>query len=192
MRAVIFSNGVIHEPENIESLLNKDDFLIAADGGLRFLLELKILPHVLIGDMDSVTDENSQAVAREGVEILRFPAQKDETDLELAIAEAQKRGFTQILIVGALGGRLDQTLANLSLLINNPDSGLKITLDDGHEKVSLVEDRIEVVGEKGDIVSLIPYCGPVAGITTKGLAYPLEDETLYPENTRGISNVMVS
>ena len=192
MRAVIFSNGHIEEPQWIVDLLDEDDFLIAADGGLRYVLDLNRVPDVLIGDLDSVSDENLRDMTQKQVEIIRFPPEKDQTDLELAIEEVYARGCRDIIIIGALGGRFDQTLANLSLLTDSSHSGLRISLDDGSEKVSLVEGRIEILGAKGDTVSLIPYCGPVEGITTRGLAFPLKGETLYPGKTRGISNEMLS
>ena len=98
-------------------MLQEDDFLVAVDGGLRHLLAINRQPHLLIGDLDSVTPEQLEALSSGGVEIQRFPVEKDETDLELALLETTRRGYKTIILVGALGGRIDQMLANLYLLM---------------------------------------------------------------------------
>jgi thiamine pyrophosphokinase len=95
------------------------------------------------------------------------------------------------LIIGALGGRLDQTLGNISLLSDSRLATLDCRLDDGVEEVFFCLDSSRVKGRRGDIVSLIPWNGAVKGISTNGLRWPLNNETLYPEKTRGISNEML-
>ena len=97
----------------------------------------------------------------------------------------------EIVIIAALGGRLDQTLANITLLTDPRLSTFDMRLDDGVEEILLCRDRVEVHGSAGDLVSLIPWQGVVSGIQTEGLRWPLQRETLYPDKTRGISNEMV-
>jgi len=113
-RAVLFANGEAANPNSLE--LHADDFRVAVDGGLHKLQALQLAPHLLIGDMDSLSAQEVEACQQAGIEILRFPAAKNKTDLELALDEVLRRGFQEIMIVNALGGRLDQTLGNLSLL----------------------------------------------------------------------------
>jgi len=122
---------------------------------------------------------------------LRFPPAKDETDLELTLDILKDRGFIEILVIGALGGRIDQTLANIWLLAERSRPDFSITFYDGCERVDLIFDQLTIIGEKGDLVSLIPFGSAVMGITTEGLAYPLQNETLFPEKTRGLSNVLL-
>ena len=190
MRAVIFANGEINQMPSAAQLVHGDDVIISVDGGMRHLKALGLKPHLIIGDMDSILPEVLSSAQADGIEILRFPPEKDETDLELAIQLVQQRGFTECLVIGALGGRIDQTLANIWLLLAGPRADFKMVFDDGCEKLSLITDTHTVVGTPGDIISLIPFGTPVTGITTLGLVYPLVDETLYPERTRGLSNVM--
>jgi thiamine pyrophosphokinase len=97
----------------------------------------------------------------------------------------------EIVIIAALGGRLDQTLANITLLTDPRLSTFDMQLDDGVEEILLCRDRAEVHGRAGDLVSLIPWQGAAPGVQTEGLKWPLRHETLYPDKTRGISNEMI-
>ena len=116
MRAVIFVNGEIVDYAATARWLHADDYRIAADGGARHMHALGLSPHVIVGDLDSI-DENLLARFRqEGAAVERHPAAKAATDLELAIARAVSDGAAEVLLIGALGGRLDQTLANLLIL----------------------------------------------------------------------------
>lgn len=189
-RAIIFANGIVPDTAAARVLLQADDFIIAADGGLHNAHASGAIPQVLIGDFDSVTaDELSQA-EKTAVQILRFPSEKDETDLELAIRYAVENNYRIICIVGALGGRLDQTLGNIALLADVPPD-VDIRLDDGLEEVLLIGDQAEIEGEPGDTVSLVPWGIPAEGVTTEGLLYPLLGETLHPHKTRGVSNELL-
>jgi thiamine pyrophosphokinase len=175
----------------MKGLLLPDDDLIAADGGTLHLKRMNLIPRVLIGDLDSVEADEITRLDAAGVEIIRYPVEKDETDLELALLYALKYGYAQIMICAALGGRLDQTLGNLSLLAYPGTENRRVWLDDGMEAVYLIRREITLTGKPGDTLSLIPWYGPACGVTTRGLRYPLEYETLYPEHTRGISNEFV-
>lgn len=190
-RAVIFANGEVRDMKRLQSILREDDVLIAADGGLRYIYSLGLRPSYLIGDLDSVSLEEINQAKNDGVEILQFPPGKDETDLQLAIDIAIEKGFDDILITAALGGRLDQTLGNIFLLGRDGYSGALIRMDDGMEEVFLIHDTARIWGAPGDTVSLLPLGGPVLGVITEDLQYPLKSETLFPDRTRGISNIML-
>jgi thiamine pyrophosphokinase len=194
-RALIFVNGEQINLPAVKALVRPADFRIAADGGLRFLNALGLRPHLLIGDLDSVDPEDLERLRQAGdVRIEQHPAHKDETDLELAVLAAVSEGCQAILLLGALGGRLDMTLANIFLLALPELSGIDARLEDGLEEVFLIEPGQagrDITGRPGDRVSLLPWGGPAAGVRTSGLHYPLRGETLFPEHTRGISNVMI-
>ena len=197
-RIVIFANGEIPDIEKAHQLLRTADFVICADGGTRHALALGIQPHLIIGDLDSAEKGVLQNYQKAGVEIKSYSHDKNETDLELAINRAIELKPDQILIVGALGGRLDQTLANITLLtdlrLSTPRQGsgqaFDVRFDDGVEEVRLCRDRVEVHGAIGDIISLIPWQGMVTEVETTNLKWPLRRETLYPDKTRGVSNEM--
>ena len=102
-----------------------------------------------------------------------------------------ERGVHEIRVVAALGGRLDQTLANLYLLEMDELKGIDVRLDDGREEILIIRSKSMVTGTPGDTLSLLSMEGCSKGITTQGLKYPLKGETLCPSRSRGISNVML-
>ncbi|GIV62979.1 MAG: thiamine pyrophosphokinase [Bellilinea sp.] len=189
-RAVIFANGELADGAAVQRWLRPDDFLIAADGGLHHLRALGLQPHLVIGDLDSLSADEVAALQQAGVQVQQHPAEKDETDLELAIQYALQQGFKQMRVVAALGGRLDQTLANLALLEMPGLEGVDIRLDDGREEILIIRDQAVVEGQPGDTVSLLAMNECTKGIVTSGLKYALNHETLCPNRTRGISNEM--
>jgi thiamine pyrophosphokinase len=189
-RIIIFANGEIPNLENARSLLRAGDYLICADGGTRHALALGLKPHLVIGDMDSIDKEQWQKLKNAGVSLELFPRDKNETDLELALNRAIELEPKALLIIGALGGRLDQTFGNTALLSDARLAAINIRLDDGLEEIFFCRDQEEVRGRSRDVVSLIPWGNPVQGVQTQGLKWPLQRETLFPEKTRGISNEM--
>lgn len=190
MRVIIFANGNLPNLEKARALLRADDFIIAADGGLRHALALGLTPNLIVGDLDSLP-EGFDAAAFDG-EIALYPKDKDETDLELAIQQALALTPDATLVLAALGGRMDQTLANIALLSDARLSGFDVRINDGVEEIFLCRDQVQVAGRGGDIVSLIPWGGEVAGVVTSGLKWALQNETLHPAKTRGVSNEMTA
>ena len=187
-RIIIFANGELPDKEKARALLREDDFIIAADGGTRHALALGRMPNIIIGDLDSLPVNLEPSTLN--IELMQFPADKNETDLELAIQHALTLNPQEVIIIGALGGRLDQTLGNIALISNLQPSTCNLKLNDGLEEVFFCHDQAEVNGAIGDIVSLIPWQREVTGILTHGLKWVLQNETLYPHKTRGISNEM--
>lgn len=196
-RALIFANGKQFHAEAVKPLIRPDDYLIAADGGLYHLRALGLEPNLVIGDLDSLLpDDLASLKARAAQGLLHLeehPPQKNETDLELAVLAALKSGFRQVVILAALGGRLDMTLANIFMLAMSELAERDIRLEDGFEEVLLIRPGAGCVieGQAGDRVSLLPLTGPARGVRTEGLYYPLNSETLLFERTRGISNEMI-
>ena len=190
-RCIIFANGTLPDPNSARRLIRPDDFILAADGGSRHARTLSLLPSIVIGDLDSISEEERRKRKEEGTELIEYSRDKNETDLELALNYAVEKGFREIAIVAALGDRLDQTLGNLALLANIQLATLNIRLDDGLESASFCRDQAEVRGRRGDLVSLIPWGGDARGVRTEGLRWPLSNETLRAHQTRGISNEML-
>jgi len=196
-RIVIFANGILTDLDAARALLQPGDYLIAADGGANHLMKMSILPEIVVGDLDSIEEDTLFDLTNAEVNIEQYSEDKDETDIELALRYAVELQPTSILIVGALGGRLDQTIANLSLLTDPMLPKIDIRLDDGVEEAFYCRasaangGQAEVRGRSGDTVSLIPWNSPVEGVTTDGLQWPLYGETLFPDKSRGISNIML-
>ena len=190
-RCIIFANGTLPDPDSARRLVRADELIFAADGGTHHAIALGLTPSAIIGDLDSMTPVDRAALEAAGARLLQHPRDKNETDLELALDYAIETGQREIVIIAALGGRIDQTLGNLSLLTNVQLSTLNIKLDDGIEEAFFCRDRSEVQGRRGDLVSLIPWGGEVRGVRTEGLRWPLSNETLLPHKTRGISNELL-
>lgn len=191
MHAVIVANAPGFAAAPFLPLLRGADLLIAADGGGNALHAVGVAPHLAVGDLDSLEDAAVAAFRAAGAEIRRHPAEKDETDLELALLAAVARGAEQIDLLGALGGRWDMGLANVALLALPELAGRRVRLLDVDQEAFLVRDDAAIEGAAGDTVSLLPLAGPAHGITTRGLYYPLHGASLFFERTRGVSNVIV-
>lgn len=193
-RAIIIANGELHHPAAARRLIRPGDVVIAADGGANYCRALGLTPRVIIGDLDSVLPSELTALEALGAQIIRYPAHKDQTDLELALDHAIGRGAAEILILGALGGRWDQTLANVLLPALPRLSGVRIRLIDGRQQIGLLRGpgSIHLAGSPGDTVSLIPIGGDVHGVTTSGLEYPLEKGTIAFGSTLGVSNALTA
>lgn len=190
MTILIFANGEINEVEWIRPYLERATAVIAADGGTRHLLRLNHPPDIVMGDMDSLPDEARPWLATAHTRLLAYPPAKDETDLELALLYAAENYADPLLIFGALGGRLDQMLANILLLAHPGLHGRAIQLVTAHERAWLVRDHTEIHGQIGDLVSLIPLGGDAHIANTTGLQWPLQDDVLAFGLARGVSNVL--
>jgi len=189
-RAILFTNG--QAKPGFEVNLLPGDFLVAVDGGLRHLKRLGLKPHLLIGDLDSVDATEVAEIMDAGIEVRRFPPAKDQTDLELALDFSLKAGYVQIVIAYPFGERVDHTLGNISLLSRPDLAGKTLSLEDGQVEAHLLDASASLPAQPGDLVSLIAWGEPAEGIRTKGLEYPLNNESLVPWQTRGISNVALA
>jgi thiamine pyrophosphokinase len=191
-RAWIIANGVLEKPGLLKKRMMGDDWIVAVDGGLGHIRRMDLSPDLVIGDLDSIQPEDKYWLDSSAVEIIQYPESKDQTDLELALHEAQKRGYRTILILAALGGRLDHELANIFLLSSSAFIDFDIRILDYEKEIFFIYSAATIQGNSGDIVSLIPLGREVKGITTENLAYPLNNGTLYPDQARGISNTMTA
>jgi thiamine pyrophosphokinase len=192
MRTVIFANGSLSHPKIDLARIRPDDRLIAANGGAQHCMALGLIPTVLIGDFDSLEPEEMEALEQYEVILVTHPTSKDKTDLDLAVIYAMESGATEILILAGMGDRWDQSLANLLLPATAELKDVRITLIDGPQEATILHSggSLELSGQSGDTVSLIPLGGSAYGVTSHGLEYHLENDTLYFGSTRGISNVL--
>ncbi|MFP5308620.1 MAG: thiamine diphosphokinase [Actinomycetes bacterium] len=168
--------------------LPADAYVVAADSGLDHAAALGLDVDLVVGDLDSVSPQRLAAARAAGVEVEEHPTAKDATDLALALDAAAARGPADVVLVGGHGGRLDHLLANALVLADDRYAHLRLTARMGPATVTVVRDRAELTGTRGELVSLLPVHGPAAGVTTVGLLYPLDGEDLAPGTTRGVSN----
>ena len=190
MRAIIFSGGVYGDVEHCREYLDGADLVIAADGGGMVLSRLEVTPDVVIGDMDSICKGSLRSFEESGVEIITRPPEKDYTDTELAFDLAIERGASEIIILGALGERMDHALANLSLLVKGRDKGITTRIIDERQELLILTPKIKnkLGGKPGDTISLISLSEKTEKVTTNDLKYPLSDGTLSLLSPLGVSN----
>lgn len=189
-RALVFAGG---DPPRREHLPRpgSTDLVIAADSGLEPARALGVPVDLVVGDLDSVDPAVLDAAVSDGITVERHPVAKDATDLELALDAAVERGATEVLVLGAGGGRLDHFVGNLLLLASSRYATVRVDARVGDAFVTVVHERVELGGTPGSLCSLLPLGGAAVGIVTEGLRYPLRHETLVPGTTRGVSNEFV-
>ncbi len=193
MRALIFANGNFQKPESLLTNLREDDLIIAADGGVRHIQELGLRPSLVIGDMDSIPPPLLNDLKDQNTQLIVYPRDKDHTDLELALTYASQNDVREVILFGILGGRLDQTLANLMLLSKDDWQRFSLTISNPPDIAYMMHDQtsISLQGNPGDIVSLIPLSSVVTEVSTHGLRWPLKNAKLTIGNTISVSNEMV-
>ena len=174
--------------ERLRGLLPSADTVIAADSGLEQAARLGLAVDLVIGDFDSVDADALAAAKAAGATIEPYPAEKDYTDLELAVRAAGRFGARRVVVVGGWGGRIDHALANLLLLGSPEYAALHLEAFGAGGRVIAIHDRVELTGARGDLVTLLAVGQPARGVRTAGLKFPLRGETLEPGSTRGVSN----
>jgi len=162
--------------------------VICADGGTRHVEDAGMVPDLIVGDMDSLDPEKQRRYEARGWRIVRHPPEKDETDTELALHEAFRLAPAEVWIWGALGHRIDHSLANISLLVQGRRRGIAVRLIDQWCELFLIDRRTVIDGEAGQTVSLFPYGGPASGVTLTGFEYPLNRALLEMGRPVGVSN----
>jgi thiamine pyrophosphokinase len=185
---LILADGVWEDDAQARDLASLADLVIAADGGYAQALRAGARVDLVIGDLDSLRGEALLALEGAQVEIRQFPAEKDKSDLELALDHALAEHPRTVTILGSLGRRLDHAVVNIHLLGRGLRAGVDVRLIDGRQSVVLVRGRHEIAGAAiGDLVSLVPLSAAVRVFTT-GLRYRLCGECLARASSRGISN----
>jgi len=195
LKALIFVNGDANDGPMVRRVLAEATgaWVLAADGGARQAAHFGLKVQSVIGDMDSLSAAELEALSAGGTVIHRYPEEKDETDLELTLLHAAGADAVWIRIIAAIGDRLDQTLSNVYLLALPALAGRDVRIVAGKQEAWLLHPGETVIqGAAGDTLSLLPLSGTARGVRTENLYYPLRDETLVFGPARGISNVMQS
>jgi len=192
-RATVFANGNLSDISQAKKIIGRNDYIVCADGGVEKVLKMGLVPHVVIGDFDSLSKTIKKKLFSRKVELIKYPVKKDKTDFELVMDYVIKKRFNEIIVFGLLGDRLDHFLANIFLLtkIFSQNKSLKLKIIEGNQVLFFVNRKFVLQGEAGDMVSLIPLTNDVQNILTEGLEYKLlANESLLYGQSRGVSNVM--
>jgi len=193
-RVVIIANGHLSNPAEARRRIRPGDHIICADGGTHHAHVMGLTPDVVVGDMDSLDPGLRTELEAIGVRFEVFPTRKDETDLELALKLAIAEGADDIEILAMLGGRLDQSLANLLLLARSEWASAWVRVTEGDQTAWPVRGSQEatIKGICGDLLSLIPLTSLVTGVTLEGVEWPLNDATLRFGSTLTLSNTLTA
>jgi thiamine pyrophosphokinase len=186
--ALVFAGGEPVDGDVAARLPDTDVTVIAADSGVEHALALGRVVDLVVGDFDSADPDAVERAIAGGAEVRRYPAEKEQTDLEIALDAARDAGATRVIVVGGAGGRLDHLLANALLLASPTFADLDVEALVGGARVTVVHRAARLSGTPGDLVSLLAVGGPARGVRTGGLRFPLDREDLLPGSTRGVSN----
>ena len=193
MKSVVVAHGDV-APSDRDEVVGAE-MVIAADGGALALDRWGIVPHLVVGDLDSLGSKRAAELGRLGAKVMEFPEAKDESDLELSLRYALASGADDVVLLGIFaGGRLDHAIANAMLLSDPSYRGFGLRAVYGATQVRAVHagDTLALDAPVGSTVTLLPVGGDAKGVRTKGLRYPLDDETLHFGRSRGLSNVVTT
>jgi len=164
--------------------ITQDDFILCADGGYELAKKEGIHPHVVIGDFDSMPEQDMECDT-----CIHVPVEKDDTDTGLCLNYAIDHGYQDIFIVGGIGGRLDHTYANLQLLAKACDKGCHVIMADNQNQVMMLKNGTRTIPRKqGYKLSVFAYSPVCYGVSEKGVHYPLDRATLDHWMPLGVSN----
>ncbi len=185
-KCAIIAGSEIKNYEWVKSHFDEDTFCIYCDGGLYHEEKLGVKPDLIIGDFDS------HPVPETEVELIKLPTEKDDTDSVYAVKEAIKRGFTEFVLVGALGKRFDHSLGNMAILIMLEKQGLSGMIIDDYSEISIISHgNIAEIGYDFSFFSVLPAGGDARGVTIEGAKYNVKDADLTMDFPIGISNEVV-
>lgn len=188
-KAIIFCHGDLTNIGVLKKIITKGDYVICADGGAEYALQLNIAPNVVIGDFDSISPPSKKKLANRKVEFIKYSANKDKSDTQLAFEIAIKRGYKRIIIGGLLGTRLDHLITNIFMIERFCSEKIKITIVEGNQEIYAVNKKIRIATKKGSQFSLVPLGDNCEGVTTNGLQYVLHNDRLRFGHSKGISNL---
>lgn len=190
MKTLIVTGGKINKNFIKKHLkINKYDIIIAVDKGLETLDSLDVKPNYIVGDFDSIKKDILKKYQKTNIEIVELNPEKDLTDTHSAINLAIKLKSKNIDILGAIGTRIDHTIANIHTLKIAVDKNIKIKIINENNEITLIEHNMKLYRDENyKYISLIPLTTIVENVTLKGLKYPLKNRTLYIGDSLGISN----
>lgn len=189
-KAVIVLNGEVKDREYYRKIIqNKNlDLFLAADGGARVFLEFEACPDFVIGDLDSLKQQEIETLQKKGCEIISYPQEKDETDAELCLQFCNDNGIQEAILLSSLGGRIDQQLANIFLLEYAAHLDIDCKIIEPSVEIGLIENSVIFSEKQGWFLSLLPIDQQIRNVTIEGCKYNANNLNMKRFLTRGISN----
>lgn len=192
MKAAIIAYGENMDSREIMKAIENCDYVICADGGGETAYRFGITPDYLIGDFDSLKPQILEYFKESSAQIIYYPREKDYTDTEICVYKALEIGCMDICIVSGIGSRIDHSLGNIGLLHLISQRGGRGSIISKDCSIYLCRDYIELEGNTGDIISIIPFNGDTKGIRSRGLKYTLSNTDIEFGKPIGISNEMIN
>lgn len=184
-RCVIVGGATIENYDDIRKYLREGDFNIFCDSGLRHEAGLGITPDLIVGDFDSHERPKSQT------ETIVLPCEKDDTDTVFAVKEALRRSFEDFLLIGAVGNRLDHTIANVSLLLMLDSKGKRAMIADDYSEMEIISEKPAYVEDRFSYFSLLSISGTAKGVNIENAKYPLKNAEISCDYQYGVSNEVI-
>lgn len=191
LKALLILNGEKVNSTTILKLKDESDFILSADGGTDYCVELGIIPDLVIGDLDSISPKTLDILKKKEVPINVFPIKKDKTDSQLSIEYLMDKGAEEITIIGAIGSRIDHTLANILLLKTIKDKGIKGKIVHNNNIIYIIDDELIMDKKNGYFVSIIPIESKGVLVSLKGFEYNLSKVKIDFASTLGVSNFVI-
>jgi len=192
MKALIVTGGSLTDCDIINKYLKSSCLVIGADSGASYLMKNNVMPDILVGDFDSIEPSYLEQFKTKNVKVVSFPVEKDFTDTQLAVKYALEEGATSITILGGLGYRIDHSIANIYLLLDIASKNAKGLIENDFCRVELSTGYLEVDGNIGDTISLLPISDTVEGIHIEGFRYPIINGSMSKYHPYGVSNILVN
>ena len=191
MKGLIISSGTITDYNKLKLVIEKNDFVICADGGTNHIMKVNKYPDLVIGDLDSINQETLNFIEKNKIPIQKFPTIKDDTDTGIALEYLIKKGFKEITLMGVTGTRQDHTMANIFLLDYINGKNIKGTIIDDNNIIYLVDDYLRLEYMNNSFVSVIPITEKGIEISLSGFFYNLNNIKIKFGSTYGISNKVI-
>ena len=189
MKSLIRCSGEVKDYNFLRNLILKCDYIVCADGGINHLLKIGEKPDIVIGDLDSASKEALEYIKKNNIKVEKFPSKKNMTDTELCIEHCISKKYKDINLAGAIGGRIDHTLANILLLRRYFQTGVKLSIVDGKNIVNYLNGKIEIEKKQVEFnLSIVPLSLEGIIVSIDGVLYPLEHKQIEYGSTLGISN----
>ncbi len=197
LNCLIITGGSLNQ-EFAKDFISRNNFsqIIAVDKGLKYCSDLNLMPNHVLGDFDSIDEKilnEYKSINNSSINFHTFNSQKDYTDTHLAVELAMDLDSTAIVLLGAIGTRLDHSISNIQLLTYMLKKNISGYIINENNKIYLI-DKSKILKKEnvyGNYLSLMPLTKTVSGITLKGFKYPLNNHTIALGETIGISNEII-
>ena len=197
MLGIIGLGGKCSDEPSLRRMIPQCYYAVAADSGMAHFKKLGIVPDLLVGDLDSISDSLLEQAKKEHVAIEQYDCRKNRTDSEIAVEKALSHGCGALLFLGAFGNRLDHMLSNQMMAVSLASRGIPVILTDGVTFFHTITAEnspfaysTDGLRDNEDVLSIVPMLGETVVITLQGFEYPLDRETILFGSTRTVSNTV--